>query len=461
MEPNEQQRPDSVKYLHTPSDPFVYDGYDLDTTSNGVRLTCRYSIGQLKFVETMMLESANPRWSRGLDEAARLVFLLAGVSYYKTVAPSTIDLGNVPTTPLERRFVKDFYQYGLAEFAYRNQLDLSRLTLTGPDRLGHDSVTVSSYSRSPLVPFGGGIDSIVAIESIKRNFANAALFVLNPAQGRFDAIENVIRVAGLEVVRCERRIDPKLRDAVALGFLNGHVPITGIISAVAVMAAVLGEYGCVVMSNEWSASLENLVIGGRDVNHQWSKSIKFEQSFRELLNETFTSGPEYFSILRPRSELWIAKRFSELTQYHRVFRSCNRAFHQDRSRRLESWCGKCDKCCFIDLILSAYMNADDLREIFANAEPLDNKDLVDSFRVLLGISAQPKPFECVGGIDECRAAIIVASQRSDRSESSIVQILADEVRARKGASANSRYEGLMKPMAEHYIPDDYYIDDDN
>ena len=75
-----------------------------------------------------------------------------------------------------------------------------------------------------------------------------------------------------------------------------------------------------------------------------------------------------FSSLRPRTELWVAQRFARLTGYHRTFRSCNRAFHQDPAQRLDHWCGRCDKCCFIDLaLLAPYMDRSDLSAVFAAA----------------------------------------------------------------------------------------------
>ena len=71
------------------------------------------------------------------------------------------------------------------------------------------------------------------------------------------------------------------------------------------------------------------------MNHQWSKGDEFERGFAELVAGAL--GPELsvFSYLRPRSELWVAERFAELTRYHRAFRSCNRAFHQDPGQRVD------------------------------------------------------------------------------------------------------------------------------
>ena len=86
--------------------------------------------------------------------------------------------------------------------------------------------------------------------------------------------------------------------------------MTGIISAIAVMAAALDGRDAVVMSNEWSASIPTLEAGGRAINHQYSKSAAFEAAFRSVLAQAGPGLPDYFSALRPFSELWVARRFA-------------------------------------------------------------------------------------------------------------------------------------------------------
>ena len=119
------------------------------------------------------------------------------------------------------------------------------------------------------------------------------------------------------MIRAGREIDPQLLRSAELGFLNGHVPVTGIISAIAVLAAALSGRDAVVMSNEWSASVPTLEHDGRPVNHQWSKSAAFEASFRELLQ----AGRPACPITSPRCATgpscgW-GSGSPRLTQYHR------------------------------------------------------------------------------------------------------------------------------------------------
>jgi hypothetical protein len=456
--------------------PFRYDGYQIDP-GRGL-LTCRYSVGDDHFSERVTVPAEPGRWDREeVAQAARLVFLLAGVSYYKTAAPPVIDLGDTAVTGTERAFLRSFYTDGLAEFGYRNGLDLSALRIEGPSRPAGEPPAAQPDEAQPdeaqpagpgrpLVPFGGGIDSIVTVEMIRER-AEPALFIVSRPGDRFDAIERPAAVTGLPILRAEREIDPQLLRSRELGFLNGHVPVTGIISAIAVLAAALDGRDAVVMSNEWSASIPTLEVNGSPVNHQYSKSGTFEALFRGVLAGSLGPDFAYFSALRPFSELWVARRFAALTQYHDTFRSCNRAFHIDKSRRLDHWCGRCDKCCFIDLILAPFLRAADLERIFGGHEPLADSDmadtssgddgsLADKFRSLLGTTPTSKPFECVGEVGECRAAALLAAQRPDRAGTKLLQVLAAEL---DGLPQLSTPAGLLRPLGSHFIPDVYAPDD--
>ncbi len=110
---------------------FRYCDYAMDA-ERGV-LTCRYELDGREFTERVTLPSG-ARWhTEQARAAARLVFLLSGVSYYKTAAPPVIDFGATALTKTEEAFLRDFYLHGLAEFAYRNNLDLSSIGLGGDD----------------------------------------------------------------------------------------------------------------------------------------------------------------------------------------------------------------------------------------------------------------------------------------------------------------------------------------
>ncbi|HET6951663.1 MAG TPA: hypothetical protein VFI47_14875 [Acidimicrobiales bacterium] len=436
---------------------FRYEGYDLDPAAG--RLTCRYSLDGRAFTESVTFPGGG-RWDDpAVDAAARLVFLLAGVSYYKTAAPPLIELPATPLRPAEAAFLRTYYLDGLGEYAYRNGLDLDDLHIEAGmlgDLPPAPPERAPGTAPRPLVPFGGGIDSIVTVELV-RPVAEPALFVVSREGDRFAAIERPLAVTGLPVVRADRTIDPQVLRSRELGFLNGHVPVTGIISAIAVMAAVLEGRDAVVMSNEWSSSSGNLVVDGRVVNHQYSKSHAFEAGFREALAGALGGQVDYFSRLRAYSELLIAERFSHLTGYHRAFQSCNRGFHIDPARRLDHWCGECDKCCFIDLILAPFVDAPALAAVFAGREPLDDLGLLPRFEALVDTSGDAKPWECVGDVDESRAAVALAAARDDRAATPVLRALVERLGGalpRPDAAA-----ALMRPRGAHFVPDAYATDD--
>ena len=163
------------------------------------------------------------------------------------------------------------------------------------------------------------------------------------------------------------------------------------------LASALSGIPNVALSNENSAN-ESTVMGSY-VNHQYSKSLEFEDDFRAYCVGAFN----YFSFLRPLSELQIAMLFSRFTAYHDVFRSCNVGSKQD------IWCGHCAKCLFAYIILSPFIEPSRLNQIFGKSM-LDDISLEHEFRQLIG-EAETKPFECVGIVSEVHQALSMAVAR--------------------------------------------------
>src|SRR6185437_14003354 len=106
---------------------FRYREYAVDA-ERGV-LACRYELDGREFTERVTLLPGEQWHTEPARAAARLVFLLSGVSYYKTAAPPVIDFGTTALTAAEEAFLREFYLQGLAEFAYRNNLDLTSIQL--------------------------------------------------------------------------------------------------------------------------------------------------------------------------------------------------------------------------------------------------------------------------------------------------------------------------------------------
>jgi hypothetical protein len=106
------------------------------------------------------------------------------------------------------------------------------------------------------------------------------------------------------------------------------------------------------------------------------------------------TGLDYRSVLRPASELAIARAFAGLPAFHPHFTSCNAVFRLDPARRRSNWCGDCPKCRFVFLALAPFLAPDALLAIFGT-DLLADDSQYDGFADLAGLRDH-KPFECVG-----------------------------------------------------------------
>lgn len=377
-----------------------------------------YELDGRDFEESVTFEGVGALTRPAVRAIGELWYLVAGLSYYKTGAPRQVDLASIPVGERGRALLRGALHDGLGEFAYRNEISLDDTVISG----GSPASTYAPLleANRVLTPFGGGIDSVVTVHELNPELEQA-LFIVSPSSGRFDPLEATAEVTGLPIIRARRTLDHQLLED--NDYFNGHVPVTTMVTLLAAVAALASERGGVVMSNEHSASSANLRWHGRDVNHQWSKSWQAEQLIADAVAERVGGEFTVASFLRDRSELWVAKKFANLDQYHHVFRSCNRAFAQAGERRAPTWCGVCDKCLFIDLVLSPFMSRESLRDIF-QSEPLANPALKDQLAALVGIGLDHKPFECVGDPSESALALTITSASEQWADVTHVRELA-------------------------------------
>jgi len=68
------------------------------------------------------------------------------------------------------------------------------------------------------------------------------------------------------------------------------------------------------------------------------------------------------------------------------------------------WCGSCPRCANTYLLFAPFLPPAALQSLFADQELFAREDLQPIFKGLLGIDNQMKPFECVGSVEELRAA---------------------------------------------------------
>ena len=375
---------------------FYYKSYDFDAATGTLRLCYETDTG-FAFAERLTFPPP-VRVTPGLERIFFLLHIACGISYYKAFLPSAIAILSGALSRAEAAFFDDFYLKGLGEFAVKNKVNLQG-KIRFPFGAAAEKPDAAPFKKRALVPIGGGKDSCLTLEIVKELGIEATAISVGSAR----PIEECIKVAGLTSRTITRVLDPQLMELNATGKVyNGHVPITALLAFVLWAAAALYDYKWVVMSCEQSANAGNTRQGDLAINHQWGKSFEFEQAFHQL-TQAVTPDFAYFSLLRPLTEAHIARLFSQkCTRYFPAFISCNKAFKLDKSKRLSRWCGACDKCRFVFLILAPFMDKDTLIQILGN-NPLNDAAQIGGYAELLGLSGH-KPFECVGEIDECRWA---------------------------------------------------------
>jgi len=377
-----------------------------------------------------------------VDRLANMLSVVASTSYFKARLPETVRVSGAMGEAAQT-LIRAVFREGLAEFAFRNGLEPIEPSFEFEGDAESEPIGLPG-AVGWLVAVGGGKDSVVAMEMLKQAGQSATAACV----GSYEPVRECAAIAGLELIEIERRLAPELAQWNEAGAPNGHVPVTAIHSLILLIQAVLSNKRGVVMANERSADEPTRVDeDGRAVNHQYSKSFAFERGLRAWLSEEVGTAPEYFSLLRPLSELEVCRRFAGMPEYHRAFVSCNAAYRRDPEQRASRWCGDCAKCRFVFLGLGPFMRKDDLVEIFGR-DLLSDESQLPGFLDLL--SAEEKPFECVGTRAEVRAAFGLLRGDAGWREAPVVKAVCEQHGITPFRLEHAK--GVLKPTGEHAIP---------
>lgn len=446
---------------------FLFDSFSFDAKEQRIELCYALDDGpdteRTVFTERILFPvgtklhnlSGDPAFERALFA----LHLIGGISYYKTCLPKTLVIRSGSLTEQESAFWHDVYENGLGEFFYKNEIDFRDLIKFPATKESNQSPVTSDQEEEPsgnskletrsspraLVPIGGGKDSLVTIELLKKAGIDTTLFRL----GNHPLIAQMAETAGLPLLTAERHLDGELFKLNAAGALNGHVPITAYLSVLSVLVAMLTDHDTVVFSNERSANEGNVTMHGKEINHQWSKSLDFERAFQRYLKDSIGADVAYFSLLRPLSELHIAKLLAEHPQYFGQFTSCNANWRILKEKPGGRWCGHCPKCAFAFVQLSAFLSKEDLMTIFGK-NLFEDVGLLPLYRELLGLEGL-KPFECVGTPEETEAAFLLAHDRGEFEGTPAMELYVHEVRPKR-KDPEDMVASLLTPTADHAIP---------
>lgn len=383
----------------------------------------------------------------GYEDFAIIAFnigMIELISYWKAFASPVVMVEAGGLTEKEIKFWQKLYFNGLGEYFYLNNIDTNIddfLTIISTG-LPFDKLNFKQEDNENkvIVPIGGGKDSVVTLELLRNSGFEVLPMIINPR----GATLNCMEVGGFEYgeyVSVKRTIDPHLLEINEKGFLNGHTPFSAMLAFVSLFIALYTNTRNIALSNESSAN--ESTVKGENINHQYSKSLEFEKDFRAYVKEFIYIDFNYFSFLRPMSELQIAQQFSLLSQYHEVFRSCN------AGSKTDIWCCNCPKCLFSYIILSPFLSQVEMEKYFG--ENLLKKETLKKYLEELTGLAEVKPFECVGTVEEVNIAMALFVERYPESQKfTLVKYWLSLPLAQKYCSMNKE-KYLYELSSEHFL----------
>jgi len=403
---------------------FIYRGFNFVYKEGSLKMTFDFFVEpDILFRPEIKIKNVNKNQIKRVGEKVlqNLVFhcgLAEIPTYWKATCSPEIIIEAGYLNKEQIRWWKDLFIKGMGQFFYENRVNFRQpnfLVIKTAQKYSNILQNVRTLSSRNivfqrrlrncyLVPVGGGRDSIVTLEFLKKRGKEINSFLVNPTK----AAKTVVKVSGTKnPIVVERTIDPKLLALNKRGYLNGHTPFTSVLSFLSVLCAALFDCRHIAFSNEKSANEGNVLYLGMMINHQYSKSSEFEEKFSSYVKKYLVKNIHYFSLLRKYSDLEISKMFIKHPKYFSVFSSCNRG--QKLGKR---WCNECPKCLFVYMTLYPFLEEKQLLKIFGQ-DLFENKKILPVMKALIDPKI-PKPFECVGTKKESQEAFIFSKIKAKK-----------------------------------------------
>ncbi|MEA2056811.1 MAG: hypothetical protein U9O78_03890 [Patescibacteria group bacterium] len=414
-----------INKLRNKHSNFIYEHFDYHFDNSSVFIEFHFKIRpDIEFHPKLTIHGVDKKkWDCFPKNYKNVLIFHLGLaeipSYWKATCSPEINIQPYKLSFTQQNWWKELLIKGLGEFYYKNEIDFTPeefVCFTFNSR-AEDLPQLENrdqYQNKYLLPLGGGKDSSLLIRILEENEKQSGCLLLKPLSPAAEKVAAAFQCQ--QLIKIERKIDPQLIKLNQKGYLNGHTPFSAYLAFTSTLIAHLFGYQQVLVGNESSANQPNLKYLGQEINHQYSKSFEFEQSFREYakhflgMKQTKKTDPskqpqaEYLSALRPLSELKIAQLFSQFPQYHSIFRSCN------VGQKKNNWCHQCPKCLFVFALLYPFIDEQKLTTEIFDHNLFEDDKLTETALELTGNKKQ-KPFECVGTYEESQAAFYLSVKK--------------------------------------------------
>ena len=263
---------------------FRFQRYDYTLNDESLSVKFYFSIDDKYFftpsfeLPTRKFYSFNDLDNNKLDTIVFNIGMIELISYWKLACPKKVLIAPYSLDDNQIRWWKKLYFNGLGEFFYLNGIKENVndfMEIINESEKSCDKINIQ-LKESALVPVGGGKDSVVTLELLKNKMPIIPL-IINPR----GATTECVITAGFseeQVAVIKRTLDPTMLKMNNEGFLNGHTPFSAMLAFYTLLIGFLTNSKYIALSNESSAN--EPTVPDTEVNHQYSKSVAFENDFR-------------------------------------------------------------------------------------------------------------------------------------------------------------------------------------
>lgn len=430
---------------------FVYESFSWNLKGGDLNVEFSFKLKpDIIFKPSLTFENIDAARFASLDKALLDNFLfhigmIESFSYWKSAASRKIVVESGALSEDQIKWWKSLLLKGMGQFFYENEIDFKQKDfvqiISKGEKQRRNPVAVHSGNLTgTMVAIGGGIDSAVTAEIMGSGKKKVSAFVVNPTKASLDTIEK----SGIDkTIIVRRQLDKKLLELNKKGHLNGHTPFSALLAFISVFTAWLYDYKNVVFSNESSSDESNVRYLGEAVNHQYSKTSEFENTFRGYIKKHLDVGVDYFSFLRPLYEIQISKIFAKLDKYFTAIKSCN------KGSKTNSWCCECPKCLSTFILLYPFLKEKDILRIFPTNMYEDI--LLKTLLLSLVEENKVKPFECVGTREEITIALYLSIKEAGDNKLSKLLKFANEVVIDKQKNLDKRAQRIFDHWANNNL----------
>ena len=205
------------------------------------------------------------------------------VDYFDEIVVECIELDREDTM-----FFSEIFYKGLAEFRLVNNIKMNKkIKLSSSVRLKkRKRVSKLNFKNKSLLLNGGGKDCIVGAEILKEIGEKFDWLTLDINKSR----KRIIVASGVNSSLTIDRVRDKKADEIAekSAKYSGHKPFSAYMAFVSVLVAYVYKYKYVVVSNEYSANISNLIKDGVEIKEADNPEAKLKEKEDEY-NEMFAN----------------------------------------------------------------------------------------------------------------------------------------------------------------------------